>query len=152
MEERIFTDINGEQLIVRYRKSAVFFMRDADLTKENKYKSPFSKDDYVESGELKRIFTFSKEVYKELHNYLESIALKAWKGFEPKDADSIGADYDEYYDKEFDNNGYCSISKDNLYLTAPNQLKNNGSCIRLYKFNKRKFESFIYDFRKVWVN
>lgn len=148
MKERIFTDINGEQLIIRHRKSAVFFMREADLTKKDKYKSPYSISDYVAMEELERKYRFGKEMFKELLIYLEMVALDAWKGFEPKVADSFGADHCEYYDKEFDNNGYATINSDYLFLEAPNQPKENGSCIRMYKFNKRKFESFIYDFKQ----
>lgn len=148
MKERIFTDNQGEQLIIRHRKSAIFFMREADLTKKNKYKSPFSKGDYVASEELKRKYRFSQEGFKELLQYLEKIAVESWKEFEPKLADNMGADHYEYYDREFDNNGYATITSDYLSLEAPNQLKENGSCIRMYKFNKRKFESLIYDFRE----
>lgn len=148
MKERIFVDAHNEELIVRHRKSAIFFLRNADLTKEDKFKSPFSKGDYVASEELHRKYFFSKETFKELLGYLEIIAQEVWRDFEPKEADSIRADYDEYYDREFDNNGYLKITGEYLSVEAPNQLKENGSCIRLYKFSKRKFESFIYDFRK----
>ncbi|RKJ71334.1 hypothetical protein D7X33_22390 [Butyricicoccus sp. 1XD8-22] len=151
MKDRIFTDLKGEQLIVRHRKSAVFFHREADLTKENRYKSPYSDGEYVEQSELVRKYYFDEEGFKELLGYLETVALESWKGFEPKDADSMGADYYEYYDTEFDNNGYLSINSKYLRVEAPNQLKENGSCIRMYKFNKRKFESFIYDFRKQYT-
>ena len=151
MKERIFTDSNGEQLIIRHRKSAVFFMRDADLTKANKYKSPYAKGDYVALEEIERKYKFSDEMFKELLNYLEIIALEAWSGFEPKVADSLGADHYEYYDSEFDGNGYSSINKEHLFVEgAAAQPKENGSLVRLYKFNKRKFESFIYDFREAW--
>lgn len=148
MKERIFKDSNGEELIVRHRKSAIFFLREADLSKNNKYKSPFSKGDYVAKEELYRKYVFDEETYCELLSYLEDIASHSWKGFEPKVADSFGADHYEYYDREFDNNGYSSVSKNTITLTAPNQLKEHGSCIRMYKFNKRKFESFIFDYRE----
>lgn len=39
MEERIWTDMNGQSLIIKHRKSAVFFERLANVKKPNKYGS-----------------------------------------------------------------------------------------------------------------
>jgi hypothetical protein len=61
----------------------------------------------------------------------------------PKEAQSEGADYYEYYDREFDNNGYLSIRDNALEIGRP-ILESN----KLYQFNKKKMESFIYDFRE----
>ncbi|MFJ7841613.1 hypothetical protein ACIQXG_19455 [Lysinibacillus sphaericus] len=145
MDERNF---NG--LIVRHRKSAVFFERETDLSIEG-YVSPFRKDEapVIQPSELKRKYTFSQSEFKEFVAYMEQIAEEAWKSFTPKEADSMGADYADYYDKDFENEGSLSVGKYYIDLDGPaNQPKTDNPIVRLYKFNKRKFESFIYDLRK----
>lgn len=137
-------------LIVRHRKSAVFFERETDLNIGD-YVSPFSQDKipFIQQSELYRQYIFSKDGFKEFIAYMEQIAHEAWTNFTPKEADSLGADYEEYYDREFDSEGSLCISKYSLILYGPNQPKTDNPRVRLYKFNKRKFESFIYDLRKV---
>lgn len=149
MNQRVFTDQNGEQLIIRHRKSAVLFLRETDLNIKG-YVSPFWKDPtpIVEPKEMKRTYTFSQEGFEEFSNYMEQIAQESWKNFTPKIADSLGADYEEYYDKEFDTEGSLHVGKHQLQIEGPYQPKTNDLIIRMYKFNKRKFESFIYDLKK----
>lgn len=145
MDERNF---NG--LIVRHRKSAVFFERETDLSIGG-YVSPFWKDEasVIQPSELKHKYAFSQSEFKEFVAYMEQIAEKAWKSFVPKEADSMGADYWEYYDRDFDNNGYLSVGKYFVSVDGPaNQPKTDNPIVRLYKFNKRKFESFVYDLHK----
>ncbi|WP_249646182.1 hypothetical protein, partial [Lysinibacillus sp. D3C2_S12] len=49
----------------------------------------------------------------------------------------------------FDTGGSLWIGKSYISLEGPfNQPKINNPIVRLYKFNKRNFESFIYDLRK----
>lgn len=145
MKERNF---NG--LIVQHRKSAVFFMRETDLNVEG-YVSPYWKDQtpVVHPSEMRQKYTFSQAEFAEFVAYLEQIANEAWKSFVPKEADSWGADYREYYDKEFDTEGDLRIDKYFIDIEGPYQPKTNDPIIRLYKFNKRKFESFIYDLHKL---
>ncbi|MFJ7950364.1 hypothetical protein ACIQZG_02430 [Lysinibacillus sp. NPDC096418] len=140
------TERNFNGLIVRHRKSAVFFMRETDLSIEG-YVSPLWKDKtpVIEPSELSRKYVFSQDEFHEFLSYMEQIAEEAWKNFTPKEADSMGADYAEYYDREFDNEGSLSVGKYHLNIEGP---KTNNPIIRLYKFNKRKFESFVYDLRK----
>lgn len=54
-------------------------------------------------------------------------------------ADSFGADYWEFYDRNTDNNGYLEIWNE-LKFQSP-----NDETTLLYQFNKRRMESFIYD-------
>lgn len=153
MKERIFTDENNEQLIVQHRKSAVFFLRKADIEKPNSYsvqnaKNGFGKqhEPYVCATELKRSYRFSDEVFKEFHSYCSLIANESWSNFKRKGVDSWSSDYDDYYDKDFDNNGNLSIQTNGMKIGGPyTQLKCSGEIVRLIKFNKRKFESFIFD-------
>jgi hypothetical protein len=144
MKEKIFTDINGEHLIVKHRKSAVFFERIADLEKENRYHP-----DLISIEELKRTYYFTEVMFKSFCDYCNHIANESWKNFSPKEADSWGADYDDYYDQDFDNNGSLIIRKNEMFIEGPySQPKKNGERVRLIKFNKRKFESFVYDLNK----
>lgn len=141
---------NFNGLIVRHRKSAVFFERETDLNIEG-YVLPHWKDQtpVVQPSESSRKYIFSKDEFKEFLVYMEQIANEAWKSFTPKEADSLGADYADYYDREFDNEGSLWIGKYYISLEGPfNQPKTNNPIVRLYKFNKRKFESFIYDLQK----
>jgi len=141
---------NFNGLIVRHRKSAVYFERETDLNMVG-YVSPYWKDKapVIQPSELSHKYIFSQDELNEFLTYMEQIAEEAWKNFTPKKADSMGADYWEYYDKDFDNNGYLSVGKHFVSVEGPaNQPKTSNPIVRLYKFNKRKFESFIFDLRK----
>lgn len=150
VQERIFTDLNGEQLIVRLRKSAVFFLRETDLSIDG-YSFPWWSDTTpsIQRSELERSYTFTQEVFEGFVEYMEEIAQESWKIFVPKEADSFGADYAEYYDRDFDSNGDLSVRKNQLQVDGPGQNKTDDPIARLYKFNKRKFESFVYDLKKI---
>ncbi len=146
------TERNFNGLIVRHRKSAVFLERETDLS-VNGYVSHFSKDQtlYIARSELSNKYTFSEDEFNEFVAYMEQIAHEAWANFAPKEADSLGADYADYYDSEFDSEGSLWFGKYFINLDGPSQPKTNNPIARLYKFNKRKFESFIYDLRKQLV-
>lgn len=147
MKEQIFTDKEGQELIVKHRKSAVLFEGKVDVTKPNSYGERHS--EYICIKELRKLYNFSKEDFEEFIAYCEEISSESWSNFEPKVADSIGADYDDYYDKEFDNNGSLSIRAGIISIEAPyTQLKSKGEIVRFIKFNKRKFESFVFDLRR----
>ena len=152
-EGRIFVDLSGEELIVKNRKSAVFFQRLADVEKPNSYyvknaKNRFGEQhkDYVCESELGFSYNFSDEDFKVFCDYCNSIANESWANFSPKKTDSLSAEYDDYYDREFDNNGSLKIRKNRMKIEGPyGQPKSNGEIVRLIKFNKRKFESFMFD-------
>lgn len=149
MKERIFEDVNGQKLIVKHRKSAIFFEGIANIEKPNGYKGEDHKP-YICITELNRTYQFSEEVFKEFIDYCNVIASESWSKFVPKEIDSLGADYDDYYDKDFDNNGRLSIGSCYMDIEGPyTQLKSDGEVIRLIKFNKRKFESFIHDLNRL---
>lgn len=86
---------------------------------------------------------FNKEVFEELIKYIESISNEIWKDFIPKEANSISSDYEEYYDRKYDNNGYLSIGENFFRIERP-----YIECPYMYKFNKRRMKSFIYDLNK----
>ena len=157
LKELILEDSDGQELIIKHRKSAVFFECLADIEKPNSYSvrnanNRFGEQhkNYVCITELSRNYCFSEEGFKAFCDYCNSIANESWSNFLPKEADSLGADYDDYYDKEFDNNGRLSLRKNAMDIEGPyTQLKSGGEVIRLIKFNKRRFESFVYVLNKL---
>ena len=123
MKTKIFE--NG--LVVKHRKSAIIF-ENANGKKEREKDFPY---EFTEVG------------FKDFADYIEEIANESWTNIVPKEADSMGADYDEYYDRRYDANGYLSIGENGISITAP-----YWSVDTLYQFNKPKIQSFIYDLRK----
>lgn len=123
MKKRIFD--NG--LVIKYRKSAIFF-ENASGKKEREER--FSYD-------------FTEEEFKEFAVYIEEIANESWSNIVPKEATDLHSDYAEYYDQKYDDNGGLSIKENGILIAAP-----FWSVDTLYKFNKPKIQSFIYDLRK----
>lgn len=115
MIERVFTDEHKRKLIVRVNRSNIQIHTERDLL------------DYQ--------FDLNVELFK----FLKEQAVKVWKTFTPKAADSFGADYWEFYDRNTDNNGYLEI-RNELKFQSP-----SDETTLLYQFNKRRMESFIYD-------
>lgn len=163
MKQRIFTDLHAKDLIIQHRKSAVFFCRIANPENIEMYKSKYKWENgqivpnkeekekpHYKRCELDVNYRFGTETMKNLYEYLMNIATESWKDFEPKEADSMGADYDSYWDRDHEDEGNLSLRKDNtIYIKAPYQKTNKDHIVRLYKFNKRKFESFLYDLGKI---
>lgn len=123
MKTRTFD--NG--LVVKHRKSAIIF-ENAICKKEKEEK--FS-------------YEFTDEGFKEFALYIEKIANESWSNIVPKEADSLGSDYAEYYDRKYDANGGLYIQDNGILIIAP-----YWSVDTLYQFNKPKIQSFIYDLRK----
>ena len=127
MKERVFQTNDGLNLIVKSRKSAVIFELDSHQEVEG----------------LHFTFRFTEEEYNEFLSYLTEVAKVSWGKLEPKEAQDMGADYAEYYDRKLDNNGYLSIKEKALVLERP-----TVESEKLYQFNKKKMESFLYDTAK----
>src|SRR5699024_8291815 len=95
--------------------------------------------------ESKFIFDFNnKEDFIEFVGYIKKVADESWVNIVPKEADSMGSDYDEYYDRRYDDNGYLSVNKYKIVIHAP-----YWSVDTLYQFNKPKIQSFLYDVDKI---
>ena len=128
MRAEIFEDVNEKSLkVVTNRTNIRFVMPD---------------DEVPTSAE---IFEFSRKEFDRFKGYLETEAKRIWKNLNPRVADSFESDYDEYYDREHDNEGSLKFldregSTIQLSLWAP-----YGSTNRLYQFNKRRMESFLFD-------
>lgn len=125
--QQIFTSTDGWKLIIKHRKSAVIF----EVNPEQ------AGDQY----DFK--FNFTPEGFRDLLAYIEEVSNNSWKDLKPKECDSFGSDYYEYYDRPLDNNGYLSIKGNSLVIQRP-----TSESTRIYQFNKLKMQSFIYDFRK----
>lgn len=123
-----FLDIKGNSLLVKSRRSAVILSLSKDVSSK-------SYDFDLE---------FTKDIFKELIEYIEEISQISWKGLKPKGADSLGSDYFEYYDRVFDNNGYLTIGENKLIVQRPSL-----DSPKLYQFNKRKMQSFLYDIAEI---
>ncbi|WP_227774433.1 hypothetical protein [Paenibacillus sp. NAIST15-1] len=131
MKSKIFKSENGLELLVKNRKSAVILEMNPSQM-DSKYKVEFK---------------FNSRDFDELYSYIDTAANESWDIIISKEASSLGSDYYEYYDKELDSNGYLCIRENTIVINRPS-LESN----KLYQFNKRKMESFAYDFRKSVAN
>lgn len=121
----------NDQLEIHYRKQAIYFMTVTPFTPQ---------PDHRKSSQH---FKFTKSDFEDfLENFIQACEF-AWKDFSPTEANSLMSDYFEYYSKEFDNNGYLSIRENTIILDPP-----YGSTQELYKFNKAKARTFVYDLAK----
>ena len=123
-----FIDKYGTNLVVEYNKTNI-------ILKTN--------DKNIRNNYVLKLY-FDENIFKELINNLKITSGQIWNNFNPKVADSIGSDYSEYYDRKYDNNGYLNIYRDfSIRIEKPDK-----DTPYMYKFNKRRMESFIYDFIK----
>lgn len=128
MKTKVFTSDNGLELIIHSRKSAVIWEKNPEQC----------------TSVMDMVFEFGNAEFEEFVNYIEAVAYESWGTFDPKEATSEGADYFEYYDRELDNNGNLWIRNNEVKVSRP--FKESD---RLYKFNKKKMESFIFDLHEV---
>lgn len=123
-QEKCFQAVDGRMLKVVHRKSALFF----ELTEDAKG--------------FRFSFRFDAETFQALIQYIEESASASWDKLVIKEVDSFGNDYWEYYSKELDNNGYLSIKPLLLDVERPAL-----ESLELYKFNKAKMGTFLFDAR-----
>lgn len=114
-------------LVVKHRRSAIFFENEEGIS--NTYRFDF-------------VFP-TKEEFVAFIAYMHQAANEAWTDVKPKEAFSMASDYDEYYDKKYDNNGYLNITETGIWVEAPNLSKDT-----LFQFNKPKIQSFLFDLEK----
>lgn len=96
MKDKVFKDEHGRKIIVRTNRSNIQIHTEEKQILDYRF--------YLDSVEI-------------LH-YLKEQATKMWKSFSPREADSFGADYSEFYDKNTDNNGCLEVSKEALALAS----------------------------------
>lgn len=112
-----FETTDGNTLLVKKDKSTIVFI-----------------------GTYDGIYRFKPSVFLDFKTYFKTLACKIWSSFEPKEATSWASDYDSYYDKEFDNEGDLTLINNGIQVLGPDE-----DSSRLFRFNKRKAESFVYD-------
>lgn len=91
------------------------------------------------------LLEFKLNEFKVFTNKLKELAVIVWGNIEPKEAISEASDYYEYYDKELDNNGYFTFNASKGFIQVCQVYDNNS---RIYKFNKRKMQSLLFDLDK----
>lgn len=123
MKDKVFKDEHGRKIIVRTNRSNIQIHTEEKQILDYQF--------YLDTVGILR--------------YLKEQATKVWKSFRPKEANSFGADYCEFYDKNTDNNGCLEVSKEALVFHSP-----SDETTLLYQFNKRKMESFIYDMESLF--
>lgn len=124
MKERVFEDGHGRKVIVRVTRSNIQIHSEKKDLLDYRF--------YLDSTDLLK--------------FLKEQALRIWKSFHPKEADSLSSEYFEFYDRRTDANGYLEFRDETLILESPSE-----ETTLLYQFNKRRMESFIYDMES-WVN
>lgn len=85
------------------------------------------------------------DTLNELYSTLKSFANDLWPNHTLHDVTGFGNDYTEYYDKETDNDGGLSISKDAIIFYPPGYHLDSP---KLYRFTKRTIETFLFDLEK----
>lgn len=126
MKEKEFESMSGSILkVVTNRSNLQFVLPDNEVI-----------GDHPE-----RVYLFDKKTHQKFVNYLLNEGNSIWKDFTPKEVNSLGSDYYDYYDKKYDNNGYLSIDGNKaINITACWNAES-----RLYQFTKAKLQSFVYD-------
>ncbi|MCC4417517.1 hypothetical protein [Limosilactobacillus reuteri] len=124
MNERVFEDEHGRKVIVKVNRSNIQIHSEKKDLLDYRF--------YLDSTDLLK--------------FLKEQAIRIWKSFHPKEADSLGSDYCEFYDRGTDANGYLEYRNEMLIFESPSE-----EITLLYQFNKRRMESFIYDMES-WFN
>ena len=128
MRAETFEDVNEKSLKVVTNRSNIQFVMPDDEAPSNS-----------------EIFEFSRNEFNRFKEYLEADANCICKNLNPRVADSFESDYDEYYDREYNNEGglkYIDREASTILLSL---WPPYGSTNRLYQFNKRRMESFLFD-------
>lgn len=92
-------------------------------------------------------FEFSKDEFDEIKRSIIDGANNIWKNLNPKIADSWGSDYDEWYDKEVGNEANLVLIPKACIINVNPPFGRKGT--RLYRFNKRTMESFVFDLNEL---
>lgn len=116
-------------LVIKHRKSAIIL--------EN-FSGKKEKEEYFS-------YAFTDQDFKGFFEYIKEAANESWTNIVPKEANSDRSDYDEYYDRRYDANGYLTIGDFGIKIRAP-----YWSVDTLYQFNKSKIQSFIYDLEQIF--
>ena len=120
------------------------------ILKEKKKKNVevyLSEDLFQEYYEKFNISLDISENVMDAYNYFNDLFKTIWKDFTPREASSMSSDYYEYFDRVLQSNGYLKINSTTNKIVFERPLLEFDT---LYVFNKRKAESFIYDFQEYY--
>jgi len=106
----------------------------------------FNRSNVELHSEFEGEFEFSKDEFDEIKRSIINGANNIWKNLNPRIADSFSSDYDEWYDKEVGNEASLVLIPKAHIINANPPFGRKGT--RLYRFNKRTMESFIFDLNK----
>lgn len=136
MKVKQFCDVEGKVFTIKSRKSAIYIYEGSEERLE------------FYDGQNRVFFWLDLALLESVFDYLYSQAKESWVDISLKDVTSFGNDYGEYYDKELGNDGGISISAKGLMFSRVGaHLEGNPS--RLFKFNKAKIQTFLYDLKNV---
>lgn len=107
----------------------------------------FNRSNIELHSELEGEFEFLKDEFDEIKQSIIDGANNIWKNLNPRIANSWGSDYDEWYDKEVGNEASLVLIP-RTYTIKVNPPFGRKST-RLYRFNKRTMESFIFDLNEL---
>lgn len=126
-----FKDKNGKILIFKlYNNKITFNCETKDIVK-NKFKYEY---------------TFTKNDFINIFNTLLDMCTEKWKKLTLKKVYSLCNDYEDMYDKDFDNNCSITLNKHTFSLKF-----NKPDCDedRLVWLTKPYTESFLYDYKNI---
>ena len=106
----------------------------------------FNRSNVELHSEFEGEFEFSKDEFDEIKRSIINGANNIWKNLNPRIADSFSSDYDEWYDKEVGNEANLVLIPKAHIINVNPPFGRKGT--RLYRFNKRTMESFIFDLNK----
>lgn len=95
--------------------------------------------------ETRVFFELDQEGLDSFYRQLLKLAVEVWGTIDLKEVTGLGNDYGEYYDRELDNDGSALICQEGIGFDPPApHLESN----RLYRFTKRKIETYLFDLKK----
>lgn len=87
---------------------------------------------------------FSKKDFQIFYNQLLEMAQEIWPDLQLREATSFGNDYEEYYDRELDNDGSAWVGDCVLSFRPPAPHLESD---RLYRFTKTKMQTYLFDLK-----
>lgn len=96
----------------------------------------------------KQTIHIDRDEFNVFYHSLLELCMLTWKNFTPKEANSMASDYDETYEKKFDNNYYFETRpmEDGTFRIMIDGFPDGdfGSI----RFNKAKSQALVYDVAK----
>lgn len=125
MTKKRLTTITGTEIIIRQRKTTVLIELVHNDPNETSYTLQFTPEGYVDAMDT-----------------IKAAAHQAWPNIKPKKYTSVSSHYHGYFDEELSGYGFLIIgTSDQIAITKP-----DGQNKRMYQFNKRRMESFLFDY------